>query len=118
MNRMVRQTPLLILFLCAGIAVLLTQGSLLQNAPGHDPSGTLARGLEGHPVQLPALEKLQVECTNARPTFQGSVVASSIGATPNPSEQAELVVFDKSYRPQSGLLRVHFGRSPPNSFSR
>jgi hypothetical protein len=118
MNRTVRQTQLLIFLLCAGIALWLAQENLLQAGVSHDPNASVARGMAGHPEKIPALENQQVDCANARPTFQGSVALASIRATAPPSEPAELVVFDKSYRPQTGLLRAHRGRAPPCTFSR
>ena len=118
MNRMVRQTRLLIVLLCAGIALSLAQASLLHGAASHNPNGIPVRGMAGHPEKIPALEKQQVDCANARPTFQGSVAFASVRTTANPSEQSELVIFNKSFRPQTGLLRAHFGRAPPYTFPR
>jgi hypothetical protein len=118
MNRTVRQNRLLVFLLCAGIAVSLAQATLLQNVASYAPNGILSRGMAGRPETIPTVEKQQLDCANARPTFRGSVVAASIRATAPPSERAELAVFDKSYRAQTGLLRAHFGRAPPYTFSR
>ena len=119
MKPTVRQIRQMVIFLlCGGIALSLAQVTLLHDAANYDPNGILARGMAGHPEKLPGLEKQQVDCANARPTFQGSVAPASIGAKAPPSEQAELVIFNKSVRPQSGLLRAHSGRAPPYTFSR
>ena len=118
MNRTIRQRQLLIFFLCAESAISLAKETLLQGAASHNPNGILARGMAGHRKTLPALEQQQVDSANARPTFQEAVALESIGATAAPSEQAELVVFNKPCRPQTGLLRAHCGRAPPCTFSR
>jgi hypothetical protein len=91
MNRTVRQARPLIFFLCAGIAVSLAQGTLLQDAASHDPNGSLARGMAGRPEKIPALENQQADCVNARSTSQGSVAPPNTRATAPQSEQAELV---------------------------
>lgn len=119
MKQTVRQTRRMLIFLlCGGIALSLAQVPLLHDAAIHDPNGVLARGMAGRPEKLPGLEKQQVDCANARPTFQGSVAPASIRANAPPSEQAELVIFNQSFRPQAGLLRAHSGRAPPYTFSR
>jgi hypothetical protein len=117
MNRTVGQTRLLILLLCAGVALSLAQGRHWGDAALHGPNGILARGMAGHSEKGPALEKQQVDWANARPTFQGSVASAGNGATPSAGEQAEPVVFDQPFRLQAGLLRAHLGRAPPHTFS-
>jgi hypothetical protein len=113
MNSTVRQRRVLIFFLCAGIAVSLAQATLLQGAASHDPKGILSRGMAGRLENIPALGKPQLNCANARPTFQGSAALASMRATDPPSEQAEMVVLSKSHQPQTGLVQAHFGRAPP-----
>ena len=118
MNRTIRQRQLLIILLYAGSAISLAKETVLRGSASHNPNGILARGMAGHTKTLPALEQPQVDSTNARPTFQEAVALESIRATAAPSEQAELVVFNKPCRPQTGLLRAHCGRAPPCTFSR
>jgi len=118
MNSTVRQARSLIFFLCAGIALSLAQATFLRGPASHDHNDMLACGLAGHSQRLPALEQNQIDCANARPTFQGSVILASGRAIAPWGELAEVVVFDKSYRLQSEPLRAHFGRAPPYPFSR
>jgi hypothetical protein len=118
MSRPIRQARLLSFVVAAGIAASLAQGALVRNAAGHDPNGMLVRGITGRTEEIPALEKQQVDCANARPAFQGSVASASIGVIAPPSAQTEPAFFDNAYRPQTGLLRAQFGRASPYTFAR
>jgi hypothetical protein len=111
----VRQSRILIFLLCAGIAVSLAQATLLQGAASHDPSGIPSRSMAGHPEKAPTLEKQQLSCANARPTFQGCVALATMRAFDAPIEQAELTVLDKSHQPQTELLQARYGRAPPSA---
>ena len=110
MSSTVQQRCVLIFFLCAGIALSLAQAN---GAASHDPNGIPSRSMAGHPEKAPTLEKQQVSCANARPTFQGSVALATMRALDAPIEQGELIVLDKSHQPQTGQVQAHFGRAPP-----
>jgi len=113
MSSTVRQRRVLIVFLCAGIALSLAQATLLPGAASHAPNGIPSRSMAGHPENAPTLEKQQISCANARPTFQGSASLAGMRTFDASIERAELIVLDKSHQPQTGLLQAHFGRAPP-----
>ncbi len=95
----------------------LAQATLPLDVSSHAPNRIVARGMAGSPQKCPALEK-QVDCANARPTFQASVAPVSIRATAPSNEHTDRVVLNTSNGPRTLLLRAHFGRAPPYTLSR